>query len=110
MTADDNNHISKTPEDLINDLQALLKKQIEFTNKGDIGGVESLSIQVSSLIEECMHNNILNNPAFKNQREELYKLYGQLSLALSAQRAGTGEQINRIRKGKKTIAAYRSSI
>jgi len=110
MTAVDNKHISRASENLINDLQALLEKQIEMAHKGNVTGVESLSKQANSLIEKCTQSNILKHPDLKNQHEKLKKLYEQLSLAIAAQKAETAEQLSRIRKGRKTLSVYSGGI
>ena len=110
MAANSVKHVSKEAENLLNDLQNLLKKQIKLAHKGDIIGVESLSRQANSLVEKNMQSGILEQADLKNQREKLQKLYEQLSLIISAQIAKTEEQINRIRKGKKLIGGYRKNI
>ncbi len=110
MNANGVRHISKKDENLLNDLQTLLEKQIELAHKGDIKGVESLSKQANSLVEKCVQSRILERVDLKNQGEKLQKLYEQLSLALSAQIAETNEQLSRIRKGRRTLHIYRGSI
>lgn len=95
---------------LLRELQNLLEKQIELANQGNIKDVESLSRQASSLVEKCLQSRILEQTDLKNQREKLQKLYEQLSLALSAQRAETSEQLSQIRKGIKALHVYRGGI
>jgi len=110
MNANSVRHISKKDENLLNDLQTLLEKQIELAHKGDIKGVESLSKQANSLVEKCVQSRILEQADLKIKGEKLQKLYEQLSLALSAQRADISEQLSRIRKGRKTLHVYRRGI
>lgn len=95
---------------LLDKLQQLLEKQIEMIQRGDIGGVEALSKQTNSLVEECVKSGVLSGDGFENQRRKLGKLYERLSLALSAQKAETAKQIKQINKGKKTLKTYRNSI
>src|SRR3989304_4483828 len=103
MNANGVRHISKKDENLLNDLQTLLEKQIEMAHKGNIKGLESLGKQANSLVEKCVQSGILDRADFENQRVNLKKLYEQLSMALSAQRAEASEQLSRIRKGRRTL-------
>ena len=52
MTANVEKNTSKKTKNLLNDLHALLEKQIELAHKGDITGVESLSNQAGILVDE----------------------------------------------------------
>jgi CRISPR/Cas system-associated protein Csx1 len=110
MRADNGDIPSGEQVFLLQELQNLLEKQIESANQGNIKDVESLSRQANSLVEKCLQSRILGQADLKNQREKLQKLYEQLSLALSAQRAETSEQLSRIRKGIKTLHVYRGGI
>jgi hypothetical protein len=95
---------------LLQELQNLLEKQIALANQGNIKDVEAMARQASSLAERITDKGVLERPEFKIRREQLQKLYAQLSLAISAQRAETGEQLIQIRKGKKLIESYRKNI
>jgi len=110
MTANCVKHISEKDGNLLNDLQTLLESQIKLAHKGDIAGVESLISRANSVIEQIVKSEIFKQTDCENQREKLQRLYKQLSVAISAQRTETGEQINRIRRGKKTIGTYRDNI
>ena len=51
------------------------------------------------------------DPAFNEvRREQLQKLYEELCLAITVQKAGVCEELGRVRKGKKTIQTYRNHI
>ena len=98
---------------LLDELQTLLEKQVEMAKQGNIRDVELLSKQADSLVEQIAQTGILDaaNPAFNGgQRERLRKLYEDLCLAITAQKAGVREELSRVRKGKKTVRAYRSHI
>jgi len=111
-----NSTINITPEQMtlfsskLEDLRDLLEKQIELARKGDISQVEALSSQTSSLVELIVQAGILQLPEFKNRQHKLQRLYKQLCLAVSAQKAGISEKLNRLRKGRKTIGAYLGNI
>ncbi len=98
---------------LLDELRVLLEKQVDKARQGNIKDVELLGKQVGSLIDTILQTGILDpaDPAFnKVRQEQLQKLYEDLCLAVAAQRAVVCEELSRIRKGKKTIQAYRGHI
>jgi hypothetical protein len=95
---------------LLDNLQSLLEKQIELAQQGDVNKIGALSEQANSLVERITQEGILELTEFKNRRERLQKLYGCLNLALSAEKADTAERLSQIRKGKKLLGTYASSL
>ncbi|MBA7696280.1 hypothetical protein ES703_104923 [subsurface metagenome] len=95
---------------LLDDLQSLLEKQIELVQQGNISGVEILSKQAGSLVVEIAQTGILELREFKNRREQLRKSYKDLCLTLAVQQAEAAKELRRVRKGRKTIEAYRGNI
>ena len=95
---------------LLDELQSLLEKQIEFARQGKFNEVEDLSEQAGSLVTKISRSRFLESSEFKSQNEQLRKLYHDLCLALTAQQVETAEELSRVRKGKKTIETYRSNI
>jgi len=95
---------------LLDELQSLLGKQIELARQGNINEIEVLSKQASFLVGKIARSGVLESSEFKSQHEQLRKLYQNLCLALTAQQAETAEELSWIRKGRKTIETYRSSI
>lgn len=94
----------------LDELKCLLKKQIELARQDNINGVETLSKQAASLVENITRSEILESAEFKSQREQLQKLYQDLCLALTAQQNETTKELQRVRKGKKTMETYYKSI
>ena len=95
---------------LLDELQNVLQKQIELAQQGNIGEVEALVKQAGFLMERISDLGILKLPEYKNYQEKLQRLYKELCLALAAQKAEVAGQLNRIRKGKKSVEVYRGSI
>ena len=91
---------------LLNKLQNLLEQQIRFARQGNVNEIEALSTQANSLVGKIARSGILESSEFKNQREQLRKLYQDLYLALTAQQAENTKELSQVRKGKKTIVAY----
>jgi len=92
------------------DLQSLLEKQIRLARQGNINEVEVLSKQASSLVGEIARSGILESAEFRSRREQLRKLYQDLCLALTAQKAEIAKELSRVRKGKKTVEVYHNNI
>jgi len=92
---------------LVDDLQGLLEKQIEFAVKGDLDGVERIGSQTRSLVEKLSPTGVLKKPGFEKKRQQIEKLYERLLLMFTVQKNQVGGQLKRISKGKKTLKAYR---
>ena len=95
---------------LVDDLQGILKRQIELARRGNINGVEVLTSQANSLVEKIAHSGILEMAAFENRREQLQELYNTLHLTLAAQKADTTDMLSRVRKGRKVLGAYAATF
>lgn len=113
MSSNNSEEIGDNRQHLLDELQTLLEKQVKMARQGNIKDVELLSKQVGSLIEKTLQKGILDpaDHAFnKVRREKLQKLYEDLCLAITDQKAEVSEELSRVRKGKKTIQTYRSHI
>jgi hypothetical protein len=95
---------------LLEELANILKKQIGFALHGDFAGLERLAGQCEPFVARITAAGLLENPAYKAQRERLAKFYRDLQVAVSMQKDATGEQLKSMRKHKKTLATYRSNI
>jgi len=94
----------------LNALEDLLEKQIKLARLGNITELEVLSKQASCCVEKVAETRILESTEYKSQKDKLEKLYRDLCLALAVQKAETAEEIKQVRRGKKTIGAYRSNL
>jgi hypothetical protein len=103
MSADDDTQ-------LIGELANLLERQIELARHGDFAGLERLAGQCEPLVARITAAGLLQNPAYKAERERLAKFYRDIQMAISMQKDVTGEQLKSMRKHKKTLATYRGSI
>ncbi|RKY23568.1 MAG: hypothetical protein DRP62_05660 [Planctomycetota bacterium] len=96
----------------MDELRCLLERQIELARQGKIDEVGVLSGQASSLVEKLAGQGLfeLADPVLNTgQRERIAELYRDLCLILTNQKQNAGEQLNRLRKGKKAIGAYRNN-
>ena len=61
-------------------------------------------------MEKVTESRVLELPEFRNYQKKLQRLYNELCLTLTTQKAKIAEELSRIRKGKKTIEVYRNNI
>jgi len=94
---------------LLDKLEALLERQIALAQEGKISAVEMLGKQANSLVTRIAETKIPEQPEFQDRRNRLQRLYDSLCLALTAQKADVVAKLGLIRKGKKTLDAYRGS-
>ena len=94
----------------LDELKNLLEKQVRLAQQGNISDVEILSRQADCLVQKITQTGLLEHPEFKNQWEQLRKLYEELRLAVTAQKADVSEKLSRVRKGKKTIETYHHNM
>ncbi len=97
---------------VLDELQSLLEEQIKLAQRGNAASrrIEVLSNQADALVGKIAQSGMLESSEFKNRREHLKKLYDTLCLAITAQKADMAAKLNQVRRGKKTIGTYRSSI
>lgn len=95
---------------LLDELQALLEKQIEFARQGNINDVEVLSKQAGSVFTKIAQAGILELGEFRERWEQLQKLHRSLCLTIATQKADVAERLSQVRKGKKTLKTYRDNV
>lgn len=93
---------------LLDKLQTVLQKQIRLARQGDVSNAESLARQAGLLMEKVTESGVLELTEFKNHRQKLQSLYKNLCLTIAAQKTEIADQLSRVRKGRKTIGAYRN--
>lgn len=104
--------ITSDKNQLLEELQNLLERQIKMLQKGDPAGkkFEELSFQADELVKQIIQEGLLQSARFAGCRSHLQKLYERLNMMISAQKDETARQLNRLRKGKKTIVMYRKNV
>jgi hypothetical protein len=106
----DSQHIPDEQLQLLGDLRRLVDEQVTLSRRGNISDVERLFPQASALVARIVDSGILHSPELRDERAQLQKLYEELHLTVTAQRAKTSDELSHIRIGKKTMSAYRSSL
>lgn len=95
---------------LLNEMQRLLEGQIDLARQGRLSEVETLGEKVSGIVEEIAQKGALESEESEGQRKQIARLYRNLKLTLTDQRDEVSRELDRIRRGRKTIGVYRSSI
>jgi hypothetical protein len=95
---------------LLNEMQKLLEGQIDFARQGRLSEVEALGKKVNGILEEIAQRGTVESAEFEGRRKQIARLYRDLRLTLTDQRDEVSRELDRIRRGRKTIGVYRSSI
>jgi len=95
---------------LLNEIQKLLEGQIDLARQGRLSEVEALGRKVNGIVEEIAQRGTLESEEFEGRRKQIARLYQNLKLTLTDQRDEVSRELDRIRRGRKTIGVYRSSI
>jgi hypothetical protein len=94
----------------VDQLEALLREQLDLARKGNISEVEILAGKARELVEQISESKFFAEPQFEERHRGLEQLYGRICLALSAQMDDVSQMLDRIYKGKKAITSYRDNI
>lgn len=97
---------------MLDELQGLLENQLELARQGNSTGeqIETLGKKADCLVKQITQTRFFEQPQFDAQRNKIKKLYENLHLALTAQKAETSRKLSHIRSGKRIIGTYRKNI
>jgi hypothetical protein len=95
---------------LLDELNGLLTEQIMLARRDRLGDVEMGCRKVGALLEQITRTGALEKARFAAERERLTGLYSDLCLILAARKAETGEELNRMRRGRKAVRGYAANI
>jgi len=97
---------------LLDQLEGLLKKQLELAHQGDSTSEQFsvLTTEADSLVAKARSLGVVDSGAFRCRCEQLRELYEKLCLVVAAERAEVCEGLGRIRRGRKIIGTYRRTI
>jgi len=96
---------------LMDELEGLLRKQIELAHQGDAVGERFglLTARAGSVVERLSRLGGAGHGEQRLRFERLRELYETLSLVLVAEKADVCEELGRIRRGRRTIGVYRAN-
>ena len=97
-------------EVILDNLQKLLEKQLDFAREGAFREVAMLAGQVDSVIGKISQAGVFEKPEFKARQEKLQSLYKELELAITAEKAEINDQLDHIRKGRRVVKVYKHNL
>jgi len=88
------------------ELCTLLKEQVAAAREGDLSRVERLGRAVDAVIGRADQSFGELSIALGFRRERVERLYRELSLMLSAERADVQSELQKLRRVKRAVDAY----
>ena len=95
-------------EKLVADLEGVLEKQLKLMRNSRDKAAADLTDKTTDFVNIIGQKKILNNDKFAVQRENIQRLFRELTLATAERTHSVSTELNKIRKGKKSVGAYKS--
>jgi hypothetical protein len=97
---------------ILDGLQRLLDEQVELARRGnsDSARFEQINRQADVLARKIAQVKMLRQERFGERKGKLRKTYDDLCLAIMAEQKQTAEDLDKIRKGKKTVGVYQKNL
>ena len=92
---------------LLDELQALLEKQVRAARQGNLATVAALMGEADAVVAKVVRLEVNGTPEFEQRRGALERLFDTLSLVLTTARSDVDDEIKRMRRGKKVLGIYR---
>lgn len=102
--------LAGSDEKLVAGLENILEKQLKFMRSSRDKAVFDLSGQTSDFVNVIGNKEILKNDKFATQRKNIQKLFNELRLATAERKLSVSSELSIIRKGKKSVEAYKNEI
>ena len=91
---------------LLDELQRALARQLELVRQGDLNAAAQLCDETGRRVQAVVAARAHEAPGTAPRRQQIERLYGDLCLALTAQRAETSAALNALRRGMRVLNAY----
>ncbi len=91
---------------MADELSDLLVQQIAGAREGRLARVERLAIRANALVAELVRHGEAAPALTDAQRTNVRRLYGELTLALEAERSETQAELKQLRQVKRAVGAY----
>lgn len=97
---------------LLDELESVLKKQLELAHQGDAASekFDAMTSRAGCLVEKIASLGIRDSDELQSRWSRLHELYGDLCLVVAAEKADACEDLARIRRGRRIIGTYRQSM
>jgi hypothetical protein len=97
-------------EKLVAGLENLLEKQLKLMHSSRDKAVVDLASQTSDVVNIIGQKEILKDDKFITQRKNIERLFKELTLAAAERKLSVTSELRKIRKGKRTVGAYKKEI
>lgn len=103
---------TRTPvcQNKLQDLVELLLRQITLARQGRIEQVETLAAKGDEIVRQIKDDSTLQMPQSEHLKQHAKELYRKLFITLADKRFKTTQEIEDIRRGRKTIRIYRQGL
>ena len=111
--SDSKTHLSDgggSDEKLIAGLENILEKQLKLMRSSRDKAAFDLAGQMAEFVNVIGQRKILKDGKFSAQRRNIHRLFNELRLATAERKHSVSAELKKIRKGKKTIGAYKNEI
>lgn len=105
-THDDTNGSSARTQEMVDELNRLLGRQVAGAREGNLGQVEQILVRTDALVAGLAPDRGGAPALTEAQRASVKHLYGELTLALRAERGEVQAKLKQLRQVKRAIGAY----
>lgn len=99
---------SASDEKLVAGLENILEKQLKLMHKSRDKAASDLADKTTDFVHIIGQKKILGDDKFAMQRKNIERLFKELILAAAERKFSISTELNKIRKGKKTVGAYKN--
>lgn len=103
-------HFQGSDDKLVAGLEDLLEKQLKLMHSSRDKAASDLADRATDFVNVIGQKEILKIDRFATQRQNIERLLQELTLATAERKQSVSEELNKIRKGKKTVGAYKNEI
>jgi hypothetical protein len=100
--------LNGSDEKLVADLEGVLEKQLKLMRNSRDKAAADLADKTTDFVNIIGQKKILNNDKFAVQRKNIQRLFKELTLATAERTNSVSSELNKIRKGKQSVGAYKS--
>ncbi|MCF7955813.1 MAG: hypothetical protein K9M75_08435 [Phycisphaerae bacterium] len=102
--------LAGSDEKLVAGLEDILEKQLKLMRSSRDKAVFDLAGQTTDFVNIIGKKEILKGDKFVAQRRNIQRLFSELTLATAERKLSVSSELKVIRKGKKSVGAYKSEI
>jgi hypothetical protein len=102
--------LAGSDEKLVAGLENILEKQLKLMRASRDKAVFDLAGQTTDFVNVIEQKEILKDDQFAAQRRNIQRLFNELTLATAERKLSVSSELNIIRKGKKSVGAYKNEI